>query len=90
MCSLWAADVFFTPAEPTPPLSTADPTHDHAQGSTTTTRSLLVVWHGIEQLLKKIEPCLAGTPAKVPVNVLNTIIDIGKVCSHLPESQCEA
>ncbi|KAF8690288.1 hypothetical protein AX14_003019 [Amanita brunnescens Koide BX004] len=31
-----------------------------------------------DQLLKKIEPCLSGTPAKVPVNVLNTIIDIGK------------
>ena len=77
--------VSFTPAEPTSPLSTADPTHDRGQDSTTR-RSLLLALHGAEQLLKKIEPCLAGNPAKIPVNVLNTITDIGKVCSHLAES----
>jgi hypothetical protein len=75
----------FTPAGPTP---TADPTHNHGQGSTAK-RSLLFAWHGVEQLLKKIEPCVSGTPAKVPFTVLNIIIDIWKVCSHLSESRCE-
>jgi len=41
-------------------------------------QSLLLACHCVEQLLKRIEPCLAGTPAIVPVNVLNNIIDIGK------------
>jgi hypothetical protein len=84
--TLRAADVTtvsFSPAEPTPP--TADPTHDHGQGSTMK-QSLLLACHCVEQLLKRIEPCLAGTPAIVPVNVLNNIIDIGKVCSHLAVS----
>ncbi|KAF8702632.1 hypothetical protein AX14_014391 [Amanita brunnescens Koide BX004] len=80
--------VSFTPAEPTPSLSTANLGHDHGQGSMTK-RPLLLAWHGVEQLLKKIEPCLSGTPAKLPVNVLNTIIDIGKACLHIAESRCE-
>ncbi|KAF8666922.1 hypothetical protein AX14_006417 [Amanita brunnescens Koide BX004] len=45
---------------------------------TTTKRSLLLAWHGVKQLLKRIEPFLNGTLAKVPVGVLNTIIDIGE------------
>ncbi|KIM75213.1 hypothetical protein PILCRDRAFT_13773 [Piloderma croceum F 1598] len=36
-------------------------------------------WHGVEQLLKRVEGCLGGTPFKVPVSVLNTVIGIGKV-----------
>jgi hypothetical protein len=74
----------FTPAEP---LSTAHPTRDHGQSSPAK-RSLLLALHGVEQLLKRVEPCLARTPAKVPVTVLNTIIDIGMVCLHLAECRC--
>ena len=70
-----------------PDITTALPAPDDGQRSTTK-RSLSLAWHGVEQLLKRIEPCLAGTPAKVPVNILNTIIDIGKVCSQLAESRC--
>jgi hypothetical protein len=44
-----------------------------------------LLWHGFEQILKRIEPCLEGTPAKLPVKVLNTIIDIVKVRSHLAD-----
>ena len=77
----------FTPADPMPSLSTALPAPDDGQRSTTK-RSLSLAWHGVEQLLKRIEPCLGGTPAKVPINMLNTIIDIGKVCSQLAESRC--
>ena len=65
---------------------TSLPAPDHGQTSTTN-RSLSLLWHGFEQLLKRIGPCLGGTPAKVPVTVLNTIIDIGKVCPHLAESK---
>ncbi|KAF8692731.1 hypothetical protein AX14_002422 [Amanita brunnescens Koide BX004] len=68
------ATVSFTPADPTPPSPSPDPIHDHGQDSTTKR----LAWHGVGQLLKKIEPCLAGIPAKVPVNVLNAIIDIVK------------
>ncbi|KAF8223535.1 hypothetical protein L208DRAFT_1381408 [Tricholoma matsutake] len=67
----------FTPVELMPPLSTALPAPDHRQSSTTKL-SFSLAWHGIEQLLKRVEPCLTSTPAKVPFNVLNTIIDIGK------------
>ncbi|KAF8679010.1 hypothetical protein AX14_004584 [Amanita brunnescens Koide BX004] len=58
-------------------LTTADSTCHLGQGSTTK-RSLLLAWHGVKQLLKRIEPLLSGTMAKVPVGVLNTIIDIGE------------
>jgi hypothetical protein len=72
-------------ADPTLPLSTTHPYRDHRQNSTTK-RSFLIACHGVEQLLKRVEGCLGGTPFKVPVNVLNTVIDIGKVCSHLAVS----
>ncbi|KAF8705640.1 hypothetical protein AX14_013866 [Amanita brunnescens Koide BX004] len=58
-------------------VTTTDPTYHHGQGSTTK-RSLLLARHGVKQLLKRIEPLLNGTLAKVPVGVLNTIIDIGE------------
>ena len=72
----WHPEEHFTTEALTPPPP------DYGQSSTTK-RSLSLLWHGFEQLLKRIEPCLDGTPAKVPVNVLNTIIDIGKVPLHL-------
>jgi len=77
----------FTPARPAPAPSTVHSGHDHGQSSTTK-RSLLLAWYGVEQLLQKVEGCLGGTPFKVPVGVLNTLIDIGKVCSHLAVSRC--
>jgi hypothetical protein len=73
------------PAGPAQPLSTARPPHDHGQNSAITC-SFLMAWHSIEQLMKRVEGCLDGTPFKVPVIVLKTVIDIGKVCSHLAES----
>jgi hypothetical protein len=76
------------PVGPALPLSTTHPPHDHGQNSRTE-RSFLMAWHGVEQLLKRVEGCLGGTPFKVPVSVLNTVIDIGKVCSHLAESRCK-
>ena len=52
------------------PLSIAHPPHDHGQNSMTK-RSFLMTWHGVEQLLKRVEGCLGGTPFKVPVSVFN-------------------
>ena len=34
----------------------------------------------MEMLLKKVEGCLGGTPAKAPVAAINTLIDIKNVC----------
>ncbi|KAF8650110.1 hypothetical protein AX14_008628 [Amanita brunnescens Koide BX004] len=67
-------------------VTTTGPSYHHGQDSTTK-RSLLLAWHGVKQLLKRIEPFLDGTLAKAPVSVLNTIIDIGEVCSHITESR---
>ena len=41
--------------------------------------ALMVAWHGIELLLKKVERCLDGTPAKVPVAAINAVIDLKNV-----------
>ncbi|KAF8721461.1 hypothetical protein AX14_010343 [Amanita brunnescens Koide BX004] len=57
-------------------VTTADPTYRHGQGSMT---KQLLAWHGVKQLLKRIETFLDGTLAKAPVSVLNTIIDIGEI-----------
>ncbi|KAF5311029.1 hypothetical protein D9619_008102 [Psilocybe cf. subviscida] len=37
---------------------------------------LILAWTGMEMLLKKIEPFLDGTPAKVPVAAINALIEI--------------
>ena len=76
------------PAGPALPLSIAHPPHDQGQNSTTK-RSFLMAWDGVEQLLRRVEGCLDGTPFKVPVSVLNTVIDIGRVYSHFAEAGCK-
>ena len=78
-----AADVGMTPLGKILLLSTDSP-NDHGQNSATN-RSVLLAWHGVKQLLKRVERCLGGTSFKIPVNVLNSLIEIGQVCSHLTE-----
>ncbi len=38
---------------------------------------------GLKMLLKKVEGCLDGTPAKAPVVALNALIDITNVCRQI-------
>ena len=40
-----------------------------------------MAWHGVEQLLQKVERCLGGTPLKAPVGALNVIIEVINVYS---------
>ena len=55
---------------------------DAAQGLSTTKGKLVVAWHGIEQVLRKAEKCLEGTPFKTPVAVLNVLIEVKNVRCH--------
>ena len=68
-----------TPAKGHGPIGRASgpPTpHSNPQGK------ILVSWHGIEQVLRKAERCLEGTPFKMPVAVLNTLIEVKNVRCH--------
>jgi hypothetical protein len=44
-----------------------DPLTQDSKLKSTAKDALLVAWHGLELLLKKVEGCLDGTPAKGPV-----------------------
>ena len=43
-----------------------------------------MAWHGVEQLLKKVEGLLDGTPFKTPIAAVNVLIELENVCSSLP------
>lgn len=51
-----------------------------AAGPIVVPETIKVVWSGIEMLLKRVEKGLDGTPAKMPVAVINTFIDLVHVC----------
>jgi hypothetical protein len=40
----------------------------------------MTAWHGVEQLLKKAEKSLSGTPFQTPFAAVNVLIDLGNVC----------
>jgi hypothetical protein len=46
-----------------------------------TKHALRTAWHGVEQLLRKVERSLAGTPFQGSVGALNAIIEVINVCS---------
>lgn len=64
----------------TTPPSTARPANGPSQNSSTK-NAIQMAWHGVEQLLQKVERCLGGTPLKAPVGALNVIIEVINVYS---------
>jgi hypothetical protein len=68
------------------PHSTARPANSPAQNSSAKD-GLRTAWHGVEQLLQKVEKCLDGTPFKAPISALNVLIEVRNVRCHLPASQ---
>ena len=42
----------------------------------------LVAWHGFKQLSKNTEKFLEGTPFKIPIGVINTILSTADVSSE--------
>ncbi|KAF5319337.1 hypothetical protein D9619_008898 [Psilocybe cf. subviscida] len=62
-----------------PTFPTADAVGHQVQDSdwkSTTKDVLVIAWTGMEMLLKKVEKCLDGTPAKMPVAAVNALIEI--------------
>ena len=55
------------------------PQKEESKSKLTPKDALLVAWHGMELLLKKVEGCLDGTPAKGPVAAINALIDLKNV-----------
>ena len=68
------------------PHSTARPGNSPAQNSLAKDR-LRTAYHGVEQLLQKVEKCLGGTPFRAPISALNVLIEVTNVCCHLPAAQ---
>ena len=48
---------------------------------------LALAWQGVELLLKKVEKCLDGTPAKGPVAAINALIELKNVRCQSPYSR---
>jgi len=59
----------------TTPLSTNQPENGPSQDSSTK-KAIRTTWHGIAQLLQKVERSLAGTPFQAPVAAVNSIIEV--------------
>ncbi|KAF5310687.1 hypothetical protein D9619_008110 [Psilocybe cf. subviscida] len=56
--------------------SSADRRVDNPDLKSTAKDVLVLAWTGMEMLLKKVEKCLDGTLAKVPVAAINALIEI--------------
>jgi len=42
-----------------------------------------MAWHGVEQLLKKVERSLYRTPFQTPFAAVNVLVELGNVCPFL-------
>jgi len=67
----------------TPTSSSAQPFATDPQTQRSKSK-LALAWQGMELLLKKVERCLDGTPAKAPVVAINALIELKNVRRQSP------